>query len=319
MKKVAVLLLLIMVCAAAPVKWQIELSGSLQGLDPGYFNQSLDFFRVLYSDALQQEMEKAEAAGVIKDLNVSSQGEFASLSKAFPSRLALRMVLSRHFSLSFFLSWFYSSADSNPSLSLSYYSLLYGQKETLSVNFENYRLTAKGFNPGLALSFSIPTGSSTSLSLSAGAGYLWAKIKAETVISSRIERSSYWSETEIGYEAEGKGGGLTGFAAVRFEFPIKGRLRGFVEAGYFMARLKDFSGKGSYVESQEDSTGYSDEYGYRWEGDWYVADWTVILPSGGSYGGRMALNDPASLYAKVEDFELDLSGSRICAGLAFRF
>ncbi len=318
MKKVPVILFLVMFCAAAPVAWQIELSGSLQWLDPGYFNQSLDFFRVLYSDALQQEMEKAEAAGTIKDLNVNRQGEFASLSRAFPSRLGLRVIVSRHFSMSLFLSWFYSSAGSNPSLSLSYHSLVYGQKESLAVDFETYRLTAKGFNPGLALSFSFPAGSS-SFSLSAGAGYLWAKIKAETVISSRIERDNYWSETELGYEAEGRGGGLTGFVAVRFEFPLKGRLRGFVEAGYFAAKLRDFSGKGSYVESQKDSTGYSDEYGYRWEGDWYVADWTVIFPSGGSYGGRMALNDPASLYAKVEDFELNLSGSRVCAGLAFRF
>ncbi len=297
-------------------RWQFEVFGGFASLNPSDLNLRADFdemSRMFYYDDYLQFLK---SQGLIASFSRSNEGGRAKfLRHSIPFGVRLRYRLADWLALSLGLNRF--SGDRNSSYKNTYQVT---DKEGLpSVYFEelsSYTLGSKGYVPSFGMHLGLPLTRSLRLEGYLAGGPLFAECRYALSYQSQGPPLGSGANVESPdngvLEETGSGTGMSIEMGARLDLRLKRRLGVFLEGGYAYQRVDGISGPGMRsISSHRDS----------WEGDWGIKQDVKVEPWGTarflwpSNGWTIF----SGTWWRLRDFELDLSGVQVRAGLSYRF
>jgi hypothetical protein len=297
-------------------RWRIEILGGYSRIDPRDLNLRATFDDMYSSFYGEDYFQYQVNEGQIQSFEKTNEGGKANfLRHIIPVGIRLRYGITSWFDISFGFTYFTGKEEST--YKNTFDIVENGGSTALYIDeLQNYTLSAKGYIPSVGVHFGKKISSLFRLEAFLTGGPLFAQC------SYAMDWASGWplsdSNGDFGnlqegfLEEIGKGTGLALQAGAKMDLNFAKHYGLFLEASYAYQKVSELSGPGSRsLPSHRES----------WEGDWAMKQDIRARPWGTAHflWPSNGWEYFQGTWWRARDFELDLSGFQVMAGLYFRF
>jgi len=297
-------------------KWRLEIFGGFSRIDPKDLNLRASFDNMYSTFYGEDYIQYLAARGEILSFNKSNEGgEAQSLRHSVPAGIRLRYGLTNWLDLSFGITYITGTKESSFKNS---FEIIDSSSSTLfyTDEFNIFKLSAKAIIPsvGVHLSKRISKFSRIEVSLAGGPVFGECSYYIDWKLEDPLGKPfGDYGSLEDGYlEEKGKGRGVSLKTAIKLDYDFAKNYGVFLEGGYAYQTVSEISGPGirSYTSHRE-----------SWEGEWAIKKDVKVEPWGIAHflWPSNGWEYFPGTWWRTRDFELDLSGFQVKAGLYFRF
>jgi len=311
-------------------KWQIEIQGGWSAVSPRCLNMFAQYYQKTTSfltlDSYKYEQQKF-GNKYSYSLSLDAKNAFRELKNAFPLGITLRYHVSRRFDFSFGLSYvsgkaqsfYHASIDTKTVPPDSYGTWGLDDVDVRDLTYDDTSTSVQSWIPSVGVHYRMLQSSIFNTELFAAAGPIFASFEhTYHEFDKYTFPDGFWFAWEDRGLYTGKGVGIALFCGGRLGWKLSSRFELFTTAGYALLSVPKVTGSMEMNSRFLDVEAKPPQFTRREStGTWYYypayygRDWGYLI-----IDRPMTADVPPSQY--FENFEINLSGFRLQAGIAFK-